>query len=162
MKGRNRLEGRSTYPAHSGDLNVRILRQIKTVTSEIEALQTESYRRMNKPEGVTFKRGSPAENAADARVLAKFKVSLDRLRHVLWFYIEQLAVQAEMNVRWEPLDLERDRLPDAGRGASTQTSKRDPSDPPPHGSFFGRLDVVSVTYMKPSTTQSTSKTRHKS
>src|SRR5260370_1253178 len=120
MKGRNRLEGRSTYSAQSSDVNDRILRQIKTITSEIEALQTEIYSRMNKPEGVTFKRRSPAENAADARVLAKFKVSLDRLRHVLWFYIEQLAVQAEMNVRWEPLDLERDRLPDAGRVASTQ------------------------------------------
>src|SRR5260370_20866780 len=97
---------------------------------------------MNQPEGVTFKRRSPAENAADARVLAKFKVSLDRLRHVLWFYLEQLAVQAEMNVRWEPLDLERDRLPDAGRAASTQTSTSDPSDPPPPASFLERLDVV--------------------
>ncbi len=161
MKGRNRLEGRSTYTAHSGDLNVRILRQIKTITSEIEALQTEIYSRMNQPEGVTFKRRSPAENAADARVLAKFKVSLDRLRHVLWFYIEQLAVQAEMNVRWEPLDLERDRLPDAGRVASTQTSKRDPSDPPPPGSFFERLDVVIDTYMKAAPTQSNAKKRAK-
>src|SRR5260370_32949909 len=110
MKGRNRLEGRSTYTAHSGDLNDRILRQIKTITSEIEALQTEIYSRRNKPEGVTFKRRSPAENAADARVLAKLKVSLDRLRHVLWLYIEQLAVQADLDVRWEPRDLQRDRL----------------------------------------------------
>src|SRR5260370_35692716 len=93
---------------------------------------------MNQPEGVTFKRRSPAENAADARVLAKFKVSLDRLRHVLWVYIGQLAVLAQMNVRWEPLDLERDRLPRAGRVASAHPTHAYPSDRPPTDA---RLDL---------------------
>ena len=160
MKARKGLEGRSTLAAASRDSSSqdRVLRQIKTITKEIEALQTEIYSRMRNPEGLTFKKRSPAENASDARVLAQFKVSLDRLRHVLWFYIEQLAYQAGTNIHWEPLRLGCPTDPDGP--VSTKTTLQDASDPAP-GSFFDRLDVVVDSYVKPAPGQSGPRKRAK-
>ncbi len=161
MKAGNGLQGRSTHTTHSRDTNQdRVLLQIKSITSEIEALQTEIYSRMNQPEGVDFKRRSPAQNAADARVLAQFKVPLDRLRHVLWFYIEQLAIRTERNVHWEPSHLESGHLSDPGPVPLPEASKRDLAETPP-GSFFERLNVVIDTYIKAVPAQANAKKRAK-
>ena len=141
MRARSRLEGRSTFGSGSRDLpgQDRILRQIEIVTGELDVLQAEIYSRMTE-----LARKSPAEDAAAVHTMTHFKAVLDRLRHVLWFYIEQFAGKAETNARREPLRQGPDRLADHPRALMPQS--RGESDPP--GSFFDRLDVVIDTCMK--------------
>ena len=141
MKARSRLEGRSTFGSGSRDLpgQDRILRQIEIITGELDVLQAEIYRRMTEPAWKL-----PAEEAAAAHAMTHFKAVLDRLRHVLWFYIDQFAGKAEMNARREPLRQGPDRLADLPRAVMPQS--RGESSPP--GSFFDRLDVVIDTCMK--------------
>jgi hypothetical protein len=148
MKARNRLEGRSTHsPSQDPASHDRVLRQIKTITGEIETLQREIYERMREPQAAA-KRRTPAEDAAAARIVAEFKVALDRLRHVLWFYIEQVADKAETSFRWEQLRPDLARLSKPDRARTPQSNPQSSPEPDPPGSFFDRLDVVIDTYMK--------------
>jgi hypothetical protein len=163
MKPRNRPEGRSTSPTPPRDLasQDRVLQQIKTITQEIEVLQREIYERMREPQAAA-KRRTPAEDAAAARVVATFKVALDRMRHVLWFYIEQLAAKGETNFQWEPLRRTQERRSNPDRARVPQSNPQSPSAPDPPGSFFERLDMVIDTYMKAAPpTQSNTKKRAK-
>src|SRR5215475_1167578 len=163
MKARNRLEGRSTPPSQSRDLTShdRVLQQIKIITQEIDILEREIYERMREPEAAA-KRHTPAENAAAARIVAEFKVALDRLRHVLWFYIEQVADKAETRFRWEQLRPDLARLSKPDRARMPQSNPQSSPEPEPPGSFFDRLDVVIDTYMKATPPlQSNSKKRAK-
>jgi len=148
MKARNRLEGRSTHSL-SQDLvsQDRVLRQIKNITGKIETLQREIYERMREPQE-DAKRRKRAEDAEAARIVAKFKVALDRLRHVLWFYIEQVADKAETSFRWEQLRPDLARLTKSDRAQMPQSNPQSSPEPEPPGSFFDRLDVVIDTYMK--------------
>jgi len=148
MKARNRLEGRSTHsPSQDLASQDRVLQQIKTITGEIETLQREIYERIREPQAAA-KRRTPAEDAAAARIVAEFKVGLDRLRHVLWFYIEQVADKAETNFRWERLRPDLERLSKPDRARMPQSNPQSSPEPDPPGSFFDRLDVVIDTYMK--------------
>lgn len=163
MKARNRLEGRSTFPSPPRDFasKDRVLQQIKTITQEIEVLQREIYERIREPQPVA-KRQSPAEDAALARVVAAFKVALDRLRHVSWFYIEQLAANAETDFQWVPLRRGPERPSHPDRARVPESNPQSPSAPDPPGSFFERLDRVIDTYMKAApATQSDTKKRTK-
>jgi hypothetical protein len=148
MKARNRLEGRSTHsPSQDLVSQDRVLRQIKNITGEIETLQREIYDRMREPQAAA-KRRTPAEDAAAARIVAEFKVALDRLRHVLWFYIEQVADKAKTSFRWEQLRPDLARLSKPDRARMPQSNPQSSPEPEPPGSFFDRLDVVIDTYMK--------------
>src|SRR5262245_34875152 len=149
MKGRNRLEGRSPFPSPSQDLasQDRVLQQIKTITKEIDILQREIYDRMREPQPAAKTR-TPAQDAAAARIVAEFKVALDRLRHVLWYYIEQVAHKAETNFRWEQLRPDLERFSKLDRARMPQSNPQSSSEPDSPGSFFDRLDVVIDTYMK--------------
>src|SRR5215470_5434922 len=162
MKARNRLEGRSTHsPSRNLVMQDRVLQQIKTITGEIETLQREIYERMREPQAAA-KRRTPAEDAAAARIVAEFKVALDRLRHVLWFYIEQVADRAETSFRWEQLRPDLARLSKPDRGRMPQSNPQSSPEPHPPGTFFDRLDVVIDTYMKATPPlQSNSKKRAK-
>src|SRR5215472_14179355 len=134
MKARNRLEGRSTHsPSQDLVSQDRVLREI--------------YDRMHEPQAAA-KRRTPAEDAAAARIVAEFKVALDRLRHVLWFYVEQVADRAETSFRWEQLRPDLARLSKPDRGRMPQSNPRSSPEPHPPGTFFDRLDVVIDTYMK--------------
>lgn len=149
MKARSRLEGRSTSVSGSRDLpgQDRILQQIEIITSELDVLQAEIYRRMTEPARASTKK-SPTEEAAAARAMTRFKAALDRLRHVLWFYIEEFADKAEMNARREPLTRGQDRLADLHRTVMPQSRGVTSSQSDPPGSFFDRLDMVIDTCMK--------------
>lgn len=148
MKARNRLEGRSTLsPSRDLASQDRVLEQIKTITGEIETLHREIYERMRQPQPAA-KRRTPAEDAAAARIVAEFKVGLDRLRHVLWFYIEQVADKAGTNFGWERLRPDLGRLAHPDRARMPQSNPQASSQPDPPGSFFDRLDMVIDTYMK--------------
>jgi hypothetical protein len=160
MKPRNGPEGRSTSPSPPRDLasQDRVLQQIKTITQEIEVLQREIYERMREPQAAA-KRRTPAEDAGAARVVATFKVALDRMRHVLWFYIEQLAAKGETNFQ---LRRAQERRSNPDRARVPQSTPQSPSAPDPPGSFFERLDMVIDTYMKAAPpTQSNTKKRAK-
>jgi hypothetical protein len=125
----------------------RVLGQIKNITGEIETLQREIYGRMREPQAAAKKR-TPAEDAAAARIVAEFKVALDRLRHVLWFYIEQVADKAETSFRWEQLRPDLARLSKPAGARMPQSNPQSSPEPDSPGSFFDRLDVVIDTYMK--------------
>ena len=162
MKARKRLEGRSTHsPSQDVLSRDRVLRQIKNITGGIETLQREIYERMSEPQAAA-KRRTPAEDAAAARIVAEFKVALDRLRHVLWLYIEQVADKAKTSFRWEQLRPDLARLSKPDRARMPQSNPQSLPEPEPPGSFFDRLDVVIDTYMKATPPlQSNSKKRAK-
>jgi len=148
MTTRNRLEGRSTHsPSQDLVSQDRVLRQIKNITGEIETLQREIYDRMREPQAAAQKR-TPAEDAAAARIVAEFKVALDRLRHVLWSYIEQVADKAKTSFRWEQLRPDLARLSKPDRARMPQSNPQSSPEPEAPGSFFERLDLVIDTYMK--------------
>lgn len=147
MKARSRLEGPSTLAAHGKEFvsQDRILQQIQAITREIEGLQTEIYGRVQPMATGAWKKRSAAANPAEARVLAQFKVSLDRLRHVLWFYIEQLASRSgHIHLQSDPVATEHRSQTDREQSPSTE---RESAGPPP-GSFFDRLDMVIDSYVK--------------
>lgn len=162
MNARNRLEGPSIPAAPSRNLasQDRVLQQIKSITEEIETLQTEIYSRMRKPEAATKTR-TLGEDAAAARIVAEFKVALDRLRHVLWFYIEKVADTAETNFRWQALRPGLESVADPPRARMPQSNAPTSSEPHPPGSFFDRLDLVIDTCMKKPAVQSTARKRAK-
>jgi hypothetical protein len=150
MKARNPLERRSTSGSRSSYLpsQDRILQQIKTTTGELDRLQAEIYRLMSKPGEISRKK-SPAHEAATAETLAQFKAALDRLRGVLWFYIEQFAHPAQVMKReWEPLRHEENRPPDLHQVQIPQSCGLGLSNTDPPGSFFDRLNVMIDTCMK--------------
>ena len=149
MKARRRLEGRSTFVSGSRNLpgQDRILQQIEIITAELDVLHAEIYRRMTESARVSTTR-SPTEEAAAAQTMTHLKAALDRLRHVLWFYIEQFGDKAEMNARPESLSRDQDRLGDLRRPVIPQSRRATSSQNDPPGSFFDRLDVVIDTCMK--------------
>src|SRR5262245_4426450 len=139
MKAHSRSKGRPTLsrrPQKAPDAD-HILNRIKAVTGELEALQSEIYHQINPCAG----RAPSAVDSSRARLLGEFKLTLDRLREVLWFYLEQVTSQPSAGVKTKSLK------PVPSRTLYTQSP---PSDAPgmPAGSFFDRLDVVIDAYMR--------------
>lgn len=145
MKAHNHSKGRSTLPRRSQEApNVdQILSRIKAVTGELEALQSEIHQHINHGTG----RNSGREEAPRARLLGEFKITLDRLRKVLWLYLEQVTSQPASGLK--PREPEAAPLP---RAIYPQSTPADAPNSPP-GSFFERLDVVIDAYMKNASTR---------
>ena len=145
MKAHSRTKGRPLLPRRLKEVSVadQILGRIKTITGELEALQAEIYQQVS--QGSRQSRPDSGDNSR-ARLLGEFKVTLDRLRHTLWFYLEQVTSQpASLKQQpQEPAPLRRDLY-----------SRSTPMDAPrtPSGSFFDRLDVVIDNYMKNTSTR---------
>jgi hypothetical protein len=145
MKAHSRTKGRHALPRRLKEVSVadQILGRIKTITGELEALQAEIHHQLN--QGSRQSRPGGGDNSR-ARLLGEFKVTLDRLRHALWFYLEQVTSQPAgvKQQPQEPVPLRRDLYPQST-----------PMDAPgtPSGSFFDRLDVVIDNYMKNTSAQ---------
>jgi hypothetical protein len=131
---------RSTFPvrpqpAVGAD---RVFDRIRALTSELEALHADLHGQAEQPGG-----GSPSNTLA----LSQFKSALDRLREMLWSYLDQAgAVQARAGVPCRHPELQN-------RADLLHLSYPHPNSPLPAssaepGSFFDRLNVVIDAYMK--------------
>src|SRR5262249_7654317 len=137
MKAHSRSKGRSAAPRRPQDASKadQILNRIKAVTGELEALQSDILHQINQGTG----RNAPdKDDDSRPRLLGEFKITLDRLRKVLWSYLEQ-AQPAGDTKQQAPAPLRQEIYPQS-------TLADTPSVPP--GSFFDRLDVVIDAYMK--------------
>src|SRR5262249_36486180 len=143
-KGRPKLSRRSQETSNAD----RILNRIKAVTGELEDLQTEIYHQVNPCAGQT----PSAVNSSRARLLGEFKLTLDRLRQVLWFYLEQVTSQSSAGVKAKSLE------PAPRRTLYPQSPPTDGAGMPT-GSFFDRLDVVIDAYMKNAATRQEASSR---
>jgi hypothetical protein len=99
--------------------------KIRSLTTQLEQFQLEICAELSVAEASP--NGARLRNAA-AEDLAELRASLDQLRRVLWFYLEE-------NVTREPVE----RL-------TAQASRQGHIDPPP--SFFDRLNLVIEGYMQ--------------
>jgi hypothetical protein len=138
MKPRNRIEGRLTFPAHAD----HILKRIKIVTRELEAIQADIYGRMG--EG-RINDAKLREGTAAARVLSEFKAALNQLRTMLWLCTEHTSETAEDAPERDrrlarTTELLRALAQHSESGA--QFSARQPT------SFFDRLDRVIDNYVE--------------
>jgi hypothetical protein len=145
MKAHSRTKDRPTLPRPQEAPNAdRILNRIRTVTRELEDLQAEIHHRVTQG---TEPSQSGSDDSSRARLLGEFKITLDRLRRVLWSYLDQVTSQPVAGVKHElqePIPLHRvhysQSTPAVASGA-------------PSGSFFDRLDVVIDAYMKNTATR---------
>lgn len=125
-----------------------LLHQIKNTTHEIHAIQKEMHGKLT--ESNTGNRLPKFfEDETAVQVLNDFKVELDQLRRILWFYIEEAtgnrAAAPDPDQHGKRLqrvnELLRTLAPKASDGAAADESQRSIS-------FFERLDVVIDTYMQ--------------
>jgi hypothetical protein len=142
------LKGRTTSPAESGRLSPaeHVLERIKTLTTELEAVQTDIYSQASDPAEILARR-MMLEHAATARVLEEFRAALDRIRSVLWLCTEEAAADPDNRQKRHQL---------ARAGALVRTLSSDPrtesstlrSQTRETVSFFDRLDRVIDNYMQ--------------
>jgi hypothetical protein len=142
MKPPNLIEGRLTFPAHAD----RVLKRIKIVTRELEAIQADIYDRMG---AGRINDSKLREDSVTARVLSEFKAALDQLRTILWLCTEHTSETAEdaSERGWRlarTTEMLRSLAPHSQSGP--QSSAREP------GSFFDRLDRVIDNYVEGSGT----------
>jgi hypothetical protein len=131
---------RSTFaeqpqPAVGAD---RVLDRIRALTSELEALHADLHGHAKQPDG-----GSPSNTLA----LSQFKAALDRLRKMLWSYLDLAGTtQARSSVPCSHPDL-RNRADLLQVSYPQANSPLSASNAEP-GSFFDRLNIVIDAYMK--------------
>jgi hypothetical protein len=138
MKPPNRIEGRLTFPVHAD----HILKRIKIVTRELEAIQSDIY---DKVSAGRINDPKLRDDSVAARVLSEFKAALDQLRTMLWLCTEHTPETAEDALeRGQRLarttEMLRSLAPHSQSGV--QSSAREPS------SFFDRLDRVIDNYVE--------------
>ena len=122
-----------------------VLQRIRTITRELEAVQTEIHRELTTASSAE-KLSQLFADAAAAQTLDACKAELDQLRRILWFYVEQApgtpaaGLDQEQQVRRQQnvADLLRVLAPKPTADAEVTRSV----------SFFERLDVVIDNYMQ--------------
>jgi hypothetical protein len=122
----------------------RVLSRIKLITSELEALREDIRSEIKEPQSLN--QPSSQENGTDM-AFAQFKAALDRLRAVLWSYLEQVPDLGGASA-WRNAQPLRSAATISG-GYPPITLPQADSGPTPV-SFFDRLDVVIDAYMKKS------------
>lgn len=128
---------RSTFPvrpqpAVGAD---RVFDRIRSLTSELEALHADLHGQANQPAG-----SSPSNTLA----LNQFKAALDRLRKMVWSYLDLASTtQARSGKPSAHPDLRnRTDLLQVSYPQALPVSSTEP------GSFFDRLNIVIDAYMK--------------
>jgi hypothetical protein len=124
-----------------------LVNRIKNVTEEIHSIQAEMHNQLNEPAN-----GSSVarlfENQDAVHILNDFKVELDQLRRILWFYIEA-SVQSSAAMDTEQQDNRLERVNELLRTLTRPvTSAIAGQNTQPSVSFFERLDLVMDTYMQ--------------
>jgi hypothetical protein len=112
--------------------------RIRSLTGELEALHADLHRQAKQPLG-----DSPSNTLA----LSQFKAALDRLRKVLWSYLDQAgATQVHTGVPCR--HPEPQNRADLLQVSYPQANSPLPASSAEPGSFFDRLNVVIDAYMK--------------
>jgi hypothetical protein len=125
-----------------------LVHRIKNITGEIHSIQAEMHGELNEPANENkLSRFFEDENAVQS--LNDFKVELDQLRRILWFYIEQASAQPSATMSNEQQDTRLQRVNELLRALAPAAKPAIPGEMiQPSVSFFERLDVVIDTYMQ--------------
>jgi hypothetical protein len=126
-----------------------LVRRIKSITGEIHSIQAEMHGELNEPASENkLARLFEDENAVQS--LNDFKVELDQLRRILWFYLEQVSAQPPATMTSEQQDQRTQRVNELLRALAPPptSSTLAGQTVQPSVSFFERLDVVIDTYMQ--------------
>jgi hypothetical protein len=125
-----------------------LLHQIKNTTLEIHTIQKEMHGKLT--ESHTGNRLPKFfEDEAAVQVLNDFKVELDQLRRILWFYIEQSTANLASGTDPDQHDKRLQRVNELLRTLAPKASGGTAADENTRSiSFFERLDVVIDTYMQ--------------
>jgi hypothetical protein len=129
---------------HQSQIKNPVLHRIRNITSELEAIQSEMHRELSEP----ARENRPAkffEDSSAVQALNDFKVELDQLRRILWFYIEEAARKS--GTRME-LEQQANRVTELLRTLSPKAPASAAGEGAPSASFFERLDIVIDTYMQ--------------
>jgi uncharacterized protein (UPF0371 family) len=125
-----------------------LMHRIKNITGEIHSIQAEMHGELNEPaNGSRLVRFFEDENAL--QLLNDFKVELDQLRRILWFYIEQASARPAVPMDSEQQHKRLQRVNELLRALAPVKSAAIAGEAiQPSVSFFERLDVVIDTYMQ--------------
>lgn len=116
----------------------RVFDRIRALTRELEALHTDLYGQAKQPSG---------NSASNTLALSQFKAALDRLREMLWSYLDQAGkIQARTSAPGCHPDLPN--RTDLLQVSYPQAKSPLPASSAEPGSFFDRLNVVIDAYMK--------------
>lgn len=126
-----------------------LLHRIRTITGEIHSIQAEMHAELTKPAS-TNKLASFFEDGNAVQLLNDFKVELDQLRRILWFYVEHASAQAATAAGGDQQDARLQRVNELLRTLAPQpaVSSATGEQSQPAVSFFERLDIVMDTYMQ--------------
>lgn len=125
----------------------RVLERVKHVTQELESIQNEIYGELAEADGTPRKHSALITHGA-AGDLGRFKVVVDQLRRVLWFYIADAAAGQQEIPESERQAHRLQRATELLQAIAPQPGMPAADQPP--GSFFERLNVVIDGYMQAS------------
>jgi hypothetical protein len=131
---------------HQPQVKHSVLQRIRTITGELEAVQTEIHTELTATAG-SDKLSQLFGDAAAVQALNDCKAELDQLRRILWFYIEQAVGKPAVALDPEQQAMRQQQVTELLRILAPQPSAAMP-DAKPSVSFFERLDVVIDTYMQ--------------
>jgi hypothetical protein len=126
-----------------------LLHRIRSITGEIHSIQSEMHGELTEPAG-SNRLASFFEDGKAVQVLSDFKVELDQLRRILWFYIEHASAQPGAAANSDQQDTRLQRVNELLRTLAPANScpATGGEEMKPSISFFERLDVVIDTYMQ--------------
>src|SRR6185312_5963652 len=121
-----------------------ILRQVRSVTREIHAVQNDLYRELAEEDGTrrNYSRGIASVAAGD---LLALKVAADHLRRTLWFYLDALSATEESTPVQNAEIPARETMIEQCESAASATDS--PLETAGSGSFFDRLNLVIDGYL---------------
>jgi hypothetical protein len=132
---------------HKPNTKDTVLQRIQTVTKELGAIQAEMHSQLTESAGA--KTGKLLVDGTAALVLNNFKVELDQLRRILWFYSEEAAAKpAAAAVDQEQQAHRVQRVTELLRALSPPSATPAALAGEESGSFFERLNLVIDNYMQ--------------
>ena len=131
---------------HPSHVKSTVLRRIRTITSELEAVQAEMHHELTGPANEN-KVARFFEDATALETLNDLKAELDQLRRILWFYIEETAANITSGAKPEQQAQRLQHFTELLRALS-KPETNEATAKKPAASFFERLDVVMDTYMQ--------------
>jgi hypothetical protein len=142
------FKGRTKSAAESGRLSPaeHFLERIKTLTTELEAVQADIYGQASDPAEM-LERRMMLEHAATAQVLHEFRAALDRIRNMLWLCTEETSADPDNRQKRHQLARAGALLRNLSPGAHTEAGTL-PRQTREAVSFFDRLDRVIDSYMQ--------------
>jgi hypothetical protein len=148
MKTTGTIHRRSTLTSWEQPARVKntVLRRIRGITSELEAIQVEMHRELTESASET-KVARFFEDASAMETLNELKAELDQLRRILWFYIEETAANITSGATPEQQTQRLQHFTELLRALS-KTNPAEAGGKKPAASFFERLDVVMDTYIQ--------------